>query len=139
MDLDHSRSGRIVCVRQVYFTKSCQQISWCILQTNLLYFLYITSEVKQYYLLYRPRQFFTIFEDKLHSVNITKTSVKVSLNILSRLEALSLSLCLKPASRYLLFSKVIIAQSVLFTAKFTTKYSSERFLSICGAKIYLPT
>ena len=138
MDLDHSRSGRIVCVRQVYFTKS-QQISWCILQTNLLYFLYITSEVKQYYLLYRSQQFFTIFEDKLHSVNITKTSVKVSLNILSRLEALSLSLCLKPASRCLLFSKVIIAQSVLFTAKFTTKYSSERFLSICGAKIYLPT
>ena len=139
MDLHHSRSGRIVCVRQVYFTKSCQQISWCILQTNLLYFLYITSDVKQYYLLYRPRQFFTIFEDKLHSVIITKTSVKVSLNILSRLEALSLSLCLKPASRCLLFSKVIIAQSVLFTAKFTTKYSSERFLSICGAKMYLPT
>ena len=30
-----------------------------------------------------------------------------------------------------------IAQSFLSTAKFITKYSSERFLSICGKKIYL--
>ena len=41
-----NKSGRIDCVRQVYFTKSCQQ-SGCV--SNLLYFLYITSEVKQYY------------------------------------------------------------------------------------------
>ena len=53
MALDHSRlglenkSGRIFCVRQVYFTKSCQQI-WGRVK-NLLYFLYITFEVKQYY------------------------------------------------------------------------------------------
>ena len=40
------------CVRQVYFTNSCQQIWGCVNQ--LLYFLYITSEVKQYYLSYRP-------------------------------------------------------------------------------------
>ena len=40
-----NKSGRIDCVRQVYFTKSCQQ-SGCV--SNLLYFLYITSEVKQY-------------------------------------------------------------------------------------------
>ena len=53
MALDHRRlglenkSGQIFCFWQVYFTKSCQ--------TNLLYFLYITSEVKQHYLSYRPR------------------------------------------------------------------------------------
>ena len=29
------------------------------------------------------------------------------------------------------------AQSFLSTAKFITKYSSERFLSICGEKIYM--
>ena len=47
---------------QVYFTNSCQQIWGC---------LYITFEVKQYYLSYRPRtECFTIFQDKLHSVNI---------------------------------------------------------------------
>ena len=72
MALDHSRlglknnflenkSGRIFCVRQVYFTKSCQQIYGRVI-TNLLYILYITSEVKQYYetllkvLSYRPRR-----------------------------------------------------------------------------------
>ena len=62
MALDHSRigvenkflknkSGRIFCVRQVYFTKSWQQI---------FYTLYITSEVKQYYEAlyssYKPRK-----------------------------------------------------------------------------------
>ena len=63
MVLDHSRlgvenkSGRFFCVRQVYFTKSCQKIWGCVNQP--LYFLYITSEVKQYYdalyLSYKPR------------------------------------------------------------------------------------
>ena len=60
--LDHRRlirpgkkSGRILCVRQVYFTKSCQQI-WVRVP---FYHLYITSEVTQYhealFLSYRPR------------------------------------------------------------------------------------
>ena len=39
-------SGRIFCVRQVYFLKSCQPIWWRV--ASLLYFLYITSELKQY-------------------------------------------------------------------------------------------
>ena len=56
-----NKSGRIGCVRQVYFTKSCQQ-SGCV--SNLLYFLYITSEVKQYYealfLSYRPQTEYSI-------------------------------------------------------------------------------
>ena len=61
--LDHRRlirpgkkSGRILCVRQVYFTKSCQQI-W-MSENQPFYHLYITSEVKQCYealfLSYRP-------------------------------------------------------------------------------------
>ena len=39
------KSGRIFCVRQVYFTKLANKTGgvW----TNLLYFLYITSEVKK--------------------------------------------------------------------------------------------
>ena len=69
MALEHSRlrlenkSGRIFCFRQVYFTKSCQQIWGCI--NHILNFLYVTPEVKRYYLSYRPRteysisQFFT--------------------------------------------------------------------------------
>ena len=44
-----NKSGRIFCVRQVCFTKSCQPIWGCV----------ITSEVKKYYetlyLSYRPR------------------------------------------------------------------------------------
>ena len=51
-----NKSGRIFWVRQVYFTKSWQQI-WGVL-TNLSSFLYIKSEVKQYYealfVSYRP-------------------------------------------------------------------------------------
>ena len=69
MALEHSRlrlenkSGRIFSFRQVYFTKSCQQIWGCI--NHILNFLYVTPEVKRYYLSYRPRteysisQFFT--------------------------------------------------------------------------------
>ena len=62
--LDHRRlirpgknSGQIFCVRQVYFTKSCQQI-WVRVNQPLNH-LNITSDVKQYYealfLSYRPR------------------------------------------------------------------------------------
>ena len=52
-----NKSGPICCIRQVYFTKSCQQI-WGSVNQPFIYFLYITSEVKQYYealyLSYRP-------------------------------------------------------------------------------------
>ena len=52
-----NKSGPIFCIRQVYFTKSCQQI-WGSVNQPFIYFLYITSEVKQYYealyLSYRP-------------------------------------------------------------------------------------
>ena len=74
-----NKSGRVFCFRQVCLIKSCQPIWWRV--TILLYFLYITSELKQYtmrrcftiqasdrmqlFLLY-----FTILQDKLHSFNI---------------------------------------------------------------------
>ena len=81
MALDHSRlglenkSGQIFCVRQVYFTKSCQQI-WVRVNQSF-YHLYIISEVKQYYeaLFFIVQtsdrmQYFTILQYKLHSFDI---------------------------------------------------------------------
>ena len=41
-----NKSGRVFCFRQVCLIKSCQPIWWRV--TILLYFLYITSELKQY-------------------------------------------------------------------------------------------
>ena len=41
-----TNQAKFFCVRQVYFIKSCQQIWWRV--TSLLFFLYITSELKQY-------------------------------------------------------------------------------------------
>ena len=47
--------------------------------------------------------------------------------------------CFKPASRYLLLSKINSRQEnrskLSFTARIITKYSLERFLSICGEKM----
>ena len=64
MVLDHSRLGlenksaRIFCVRQVYFTKSCQQI-WVRVNQPFILFTHGTSKVKEYYdalfLSYRPQ------------------------------------------------------------------------------------
>ena len=50
MALDHSRlglenkSGRIFCFRQVYFTKSCQQIWGCVNQPFILFIHHIWGE-----------------------------------------------------------------------------------------------
>ena len=67
-----------------------------------------------------------------------KTSIKVSLKILG-LQAYSLSLCFKPASRCLLFWKMNSRQEnrskLSFTARIVTKFSLDPFLSICGAKM----
>ena len=52
-----NKSGLIFCFRPVYFKKSCQEI-W-VRANQPLYFLYITSDVKQYYeelfVSYRPQ------------------------------------------------------------------------------------
>ena len=41
-----TNQAKFLCVRQVYFIKSCQQIWWRV--TSHLFFLYITSELRQY-------------------------------------------------------------------------------------------
>ena len=82
MALDHSRlglenkflenkSGRIFCFRQVYFTKSCQQIWGCVNQPFILFIHHIWGETVLFIIQTSDRmRYFTIFQDKLHSVNI---------------------------------------------------------------------
>ena len=82
MALDHSRlglenkflenkSGRIFCVRQVYFTKSCQQVWGRVNQPFILFIHHIWGETVLFIIQTSERmQYFTIFQDKLHSVNI---------------------------------------------------------------------
>ena len=82
MALDHSRlglenkflenkSGRFFCFRQVYFTKSCQQIWGCVNQPFILFIRHIWGKTVLFSILTTDRmQYFTIFQDKLHSVNI---------------------------------------------------------------------
>ena len=82
MALDHSRlglenkflenkSGRIFCVRQVYFTKSCQQIWGRVNQPFILFIHHIWGETVLFIIQTSDRiRYFTIFQDKLHSVNI---------------------------------------------------------------------
>ena len=99
MVLDHSRLGlenksaRIFCVRQVYFTKSCQQI-WVRVNQSFILFTHGTSKVKEYYdalfLSYRPQtkcsisQFFrpncthSIFEPSKHAWAFSETVQKIS-------------------------------------------------------------
>ena len=97
MVLDHSRlglenkSGRFFCVRQVYFTKSCQQI-WVRVNQPLILLIHDTFKVKEYYealfLSYRPQtkrsisQFFrtncthSIFEASKHPWAFSETVQK---------------------------------------------------------------
>ena len=81
MVLNHSRlglenkSGRIFCVRQVYFTKSCQQIWVRANQPFILFIHHIWGETVLWGAVFIIQtsdrmQYFTIFQDKLHSVNI---------------------------------------------------------------------
>ena len=82
MALDHNRldlenkflenkSGQSFCFRQVYFTKSCQQIRGCVNQPFILFIHHIWGETVLFIIQISHRmQYFTIFRDKLHSVNI---------------------------------------------------------------------
>ena len=83
MALDHSRlglennffenkSGRSFCFRQVYFTNSCQQIWGCVNQPSFILFIHhISGETILFIIQTSDRmQYFTIFHDKVHSVNI---------------------------------------------------------------------
>ena len=89
MALDHSRlgleneflenkSGRIFDVRQVYLTKSCQQIWVRVNQHFILFIHHIWGETVLWGAVFiiqtsDKMHYFTIFQDKLHSFNIQKT------------------------------------------------------------------
>ena len=82
MALDHSRlglenkflenkSGRTFCDRQIYFTNSCQQIWGCVNQPFILFMQHIWGETVLFIIQTSDRMgHFTIFQDKLHLVNI---------------------------------------------------------------------
>ena len=86
MALDHSRlglenkflenkSGRIFCVRQVYFTKSCQQVWGRVNQPFILFIHHIWGETVPWGAVFIIQtsdrmQYFTIFQYQLHSFNI---------------------------------------------------------------------
>ena len=86
MALDHSRlglenkflenkSGRIFCVRQVYFTKSCQQIWVRVNQPFIPFIHHIWGETVLWGTVFiiqtlDRKQYFTILQYKLHSFNI---------------------------------------------------------------------
>ena len=86
MALDHSRlglenkflenkSGRIFCVRQVYFTKSCQQVWGRVNQPFILFIHHIWGETVPWGAVFIIQtsdrmQYFTILKYKLHSFNI---------------------------------------------------------------------
>ena len=79
--LDHSRlglenkSGRIFCVRQVYFTKSCQQVWGRVNQPFILLIHHMWGETVPWGAVFIVQtsdrmQYFTILQYKLHSFNI---------------------------------------------------------------------
>ena len=82
MALDHSRlglenkflenkSGQSFCFRQVYFTRSCQQIRGCVNQPFILFIHHIWGETVLFIIQTSDRiRYFTIFQDKLHLVNV---------------------------------------------------------------------
>ena len=86
MALDHSRlglenkflenkSGRIFCVRQVYFTKSCQQVWGRVNQPFILFIHHIWGETVPWGAVFIIQtsdrmQHFTILQYKLHLLNI---------------------------------------------------------------------
>ena len=218
-----NKSGPVFCVRQLYFTKTCQQI-WGSVNQPFIYFLYITSEEKEYYealyLSYRPwtecsiSQFFktnctqSIFGtinpglfnsetvQKISKITYTasrfsfltsaKLAVRVVLSVWMNINRVTLQHNKEHNKEFIMFIVLFngfitfdtrgilsppasdvherlktngtaikfakepdvclfqrwtqnkkIAQSFLSTAKFITKYPSERFLSICGEQIYL--
>ena len=86
MSLDHSwlgleneflenKSGRIFCVRQVYLTKSCQQLWARVNQHCILFIHHIWGETVIWGIVFiiqtsDKMQYFTIFQAKLHLFNI---------------------------------------------------------------------
>ena len=63
--------AKFFCVGQVYFTNSCQQIWGCLNQPFIIFIHHIWGETVLFIIQSSDRmRYFTIFQDKLHSVNI---------------------------------------------------------------------
>ena len=66
-----NKSDRTFCFRQVYFTNSCQKIWGCVNQSFILFIRHIWGETVLFIIPTSDRmRYFTIFHDKVHSVNI---------------------------------------------------------------------
>ena len=70
-----NKSGQIFCVRQVYFTKSCQQICGRVNQPFILFIHHIWGKTAPWGAVFIIQtsdrmQYFTIFQYKLDSFNI---------------------------------------------------------------------
>ena len=66
-----NKSGRIFCFQRVYFTKSCQQIWGRVNQPFIPFIHQIWGATVLFTIQTSDRmQYFTIFQDNLHSVNI---------------------------------------------------------------------
>ena len=95
MDLDHSRlgleneflenkSGLICCILQVYLTKSCQQPWERVNEHFILFIHHIWGETVIWSAVFiiqtsDKMQYFTIFQDKLHSFNIQNRTTHAGL------------------------------------------------------------
>ena len=65
-----NKSGLIFCVPQIYYTNSCQQIWVCLNQPFIIFKHHIWGETVLFIQTSDRIRYFTIFQDKFHSVNI---------------------------------------------------------------------
>ena len=112
MALDHSRlglenkflenkSGRIFCVRQVYFTKSCQQVWGRVNQPFILFIHHIWGETVLFIIQTSDRmQYFIIFQDKLHSVNIQDDQLWAFRETVQKISKITYTVCCPVPGRY---------------------------------------
>ena len=112
--LDHSRlglenkSGRIVCVRQVYFTKSCQQVWGRVNQPFILLIHHMWGETVPWGAVFIVQtsdrmQYFTILQYKLHSFNIQDDRSTRGLESVKKISKITYT-----ASRFSLLTSAIV-------------------------------
>ena len=130
MALDHSRlglenkffenkSGRFFCFRQVYFTNSCQQIWGCVSQPFILFVHHIWGETVLFIIQTSDRmQYFTIFHDKVHSVNIQDDQSLAFSETVQKISKININ----TASR---FSLLTSAKFALNINRVTLQYNQE--------------
>ena len=124
MVIDHSSLGqqikRIFWVRQVYFTKSCQQQGW-VNQPFILFIHHIWGETVLRRCIYRTDLgqnavfLFTVFQDKLHPANIQDDKSWAFTETVQNISKLTYT-----ASRF----------SVLTSAKFAVRAVSSIWVNI---------